>query len=264
MKDPDGYLARMAAPLRDKVRIVQWFPDNPTGILDVGSADGVVTCEIANMYPEASVLGIELREDFCQRARDRGHAVPNVSFRRGYLGEHIGVEKYDVVTFISVMHEIYSFGGGFAGAARALAGATEVLKPGGRVIIRDMIIYDYAHHTSSPVLAKRIWDNPRAHQKLQVEEFSNRYGSIWNLANLNHYLLKYPYVQNWDSEIEENYVALTWEWYVKAFEVFGLKIIHRESYLLPYLRGLWQTDFNLDDDDLIPFLSTGIIVGELA
>lgn len=51
--------------------------------------------------------------------------------------------RYDVVTFMSVLHEFYTYGEGTSSVVKALSDAHEILKNNGRIILRDMILPEY-------------------------------------------------------------------------------------------------------------------------
>ena len=46
-----GYLERMAKPLREKLRVASYLPPGCAAVLDVGCADGTVTCALAGLLP---------------------------------------------------------------------------------------------------------------------------------------------------------------------------------------------------------------------
>ncbi|HSV95094.1 MAG TPA: hypothetical protein VLH94_03940 [Spirochaetia bacterium] len=79
---------------------------------------------------------------------------------------------------------------------------------------------------------------------------------------VNHFLLKYMYEDNWQREGKENYVPVSFEQYDRVLKLLGMKEQYRESYTIPYLIELWRKDFGLTDEELACFRSTGIIVAQ--
>lgn len=56
----------------------------PIRIADVGCGSGEITWRLASLYPEASVLGIDILDSSIDHARSRhGHLAPRVSFAQG-------------------------------------------------------------------------------------------------------------------------------------------------------------------------------------
>jgi len=65
----DIYLARMAKPLREKMRVARYINAEARNVLDVGCADGSVTLALAALNPEKRFLGIDLDQDLSQLPR---------------------------------------------------------------------------------------------------------------------------------------------------------------------------------------------------
>ena len=150
--DPEVYLARMARPLQEKLKVAQFISPGAKNILDVGCADGVVTCALAEMFPHAQFLGIDLDANFVVQARERARLMGNARFYRLYLRELLAKkQKYDTVLFVSVLHEFFSYGEGISSVLKALCDARELLVKGGDIVIRDMVLFDYAYSTTYQV-----------------------------------------------------------------------------------------------------------------
>src|SRR5512138_3688441 len=106
------YLERMAKPLREKLRIAEYLPFSARKILDVGCADGAVTLAMARLFPDTEFHGIDLDEGFIANAKAAAE-VPNATFERVYLRDLLArPERYEAVTFVSVLHEFFTYGEG--------------------------------------------------------------------------------------------------------------------------------------------------------
>jgi 2-polyprenyl-3-methyl-5-hydroxy-6-metoxy-1,4-benzoquinol methylase len=246
-RDRDGYLRRMAKPLQDKLRVAAFIPPTASRVLDVGCADGTVTTALAHIFPETRFLGIDLSQRFITRAKAQTD-TPNLGFRRCYLRdllEAASFEQYDVITFISVLHEFYSYGSGMASVLKALADAHQLLKPNGVLIIRDMILPETSD-CDDPALAEKIAANPAVAD--QLRDFTHLFGPITSRRNANHFLLKYLYRENWATECKEHYVPVSIEQYRAIFALLDMKL-YETTYLLPFLREKWQHDFNLTEQN---------------
>lgn len=85
-------------------------------------------------------------------------------------------------------------------------------------------------------------------------------GAPATLEQVNHYLLKSLYADNWENEIREDYTAVSFEQYERIFSLLGMKVEFEEGYLLPYLRENWRERFGLSDGELGALLSTGLLM----
>ena len=260
--DQEIYLQRLSKPLREKLRIARFIPAAAERILDVGCADGTVTLALAGMFRRRRFLGIDLDAGFVQRAAaaaaERG--TDNAAFENLYLRQLLArPERYDAVLFVSVLHEFFSYGEGISSVLKALADAHELLRPGGELVIRDMVLDEFAKHTKFQVaaIAGKI---AAAGKDRLVADFARVFGPLDNLHALNHFLLKYMYVENWERECRENYVPVTFDQYQQLFALLGMELQHRESYLLPFLRDKWAADFGLTEDELASLKSTAFLI----
>jgi len=257
------YLKRMAGPLGDKIRVAKYIPKHAKSVLDVGCADGSVTLALAEIFPKIKFLGIDLNKHFLSRAawQAKTKKLKNVKFEKIYLRDLLArFEKFDAVSFVSVLHEFFTYGEGISSVLKALADAHELLKSGGEIIVRDMILEEYAERTEFGVenILKKI---SRRKNLLKLKrDFEKRFGKIKNIYRLNHFLLKYMYKENWLREGRENYVPVTFEEYENIFKLLGMELQFKDSYLLPYLKAKWQKDFGLNNEEILPFKSTGLLV----
>jgi 2-polyprenyl-3-methyl-5-hydroxy-6-metoxy-1,4-benzoquinol methylase len=257
------YLERMSKPLKEKLRVARYIDGSAKNILDVGCADGTVTLALAHLYPDKQFLGIDLDKEFVllatKKAQEEG--LTNVRFENIYLRELLArPERFDSVLFISVLHEFYSYGEGISSVLKAVADAEEILQSGGDVIIRDMVLLEYAKRTSYlvPTLVEKISSNSDI--KSQIKDFEKYFGKLESIYAVNHFLLKYMYKENWEREAAEHYVPVTFEQYETIFSLLGMELVLRDSHLLEYLKGKWVEDFSLTQDELAPLISTGFLV----
>lgn len=258
------YLERMSKPLQEKLKIARFLPSSSAiQVLDVGCADGTVTLALADMFPEIGFVGIDLSDEFIKIAQDRVGARKNVKFESGFLRERLAnPERFEVVLFCSVLHEFYSYGEGISTVVKALADAHEMLKPGGTLIIRDMILYNYAG--KSPLWINKMKERVLAKQEVVglLTDFEGYFGQIESVKSLNHFLLKYIYPENWEREGKENYVPVSFEEYDQILELLGMTVLFQRSSTIPYLKDRWRTDFGFTEAELESLRSTGIMVAK--
>jgi SAM-dependent methyltransferase len=262
--DRQVYLERLAKPLQEKLRVARYIPATAAAVLDVGCADGAVTRALAALFPEVAFLGIDLNDDFIALAREYAAGLGNVRFERVYLRELLPrPERFDAVVFCSVLHEFYTYGEGLSSVLKALADAHELLRPGGVIVIRDMILHAYTKRASFQC------DRLRARLEAKCEswviaDFVRHFGPLDSLYTINHLLLKYWYTENWARECPEHYVPVTFEEYEQVFRLLGMTTQVLDSFALPFLQRKWQEDFGYTADEIAGLRSTGILVAQRA
>ncbi len=265
LADKQIYLDRMAKPLNEKLRVAHYIDKNAQNILDVGCADGTITLALARLFPGKQFLGVDLDSEFIALANKKvkEEGLTNVRFEKVYLRDLLArSDRYDTVLFVSVLHEFFTYGEGISSVLKALADAEQILKPGGDIVIRDMILHEYTKHTSyfvESILKKmsRVQSLPT-----QIKEFESCFGPIQNIASLNHLLLKYMYTENWKREVGECYIPVTFEQYGNIFSLLGMELVLQDSHLLPYFKKRWGDDFGLTEEEIALLKSTGFLVAK--
>jgi SAM-dependent methyltransferase len=263
--DRSGYLARMTGPLQDKLRPSMYFPRNTRAILDIGCADGAVTIEMAKMFPQALVRGIDLDPEFIETARSNANEqdVPNVIFERAFVRDVLDRnDKYDVTSSSSTNHEISHYDPDKRRAlVVALSRMGSLLRDEQSVMaIRDMILYQSMQ--TSEFMMPGVIDKIRQKNEVgpQLKDFEKLFGTLRTQEQVNHFLLKYMYTQNWDRELREHYLPYTVEEYNQLLPLIDMQIVHQEYYLLPFLKNKWVNDFGLTEPEVSIFGSTGMII----
>lgn len=101
---------------------------------DLGCGTGHVASALALFV--ARVIAVDRSGEMLQAARRRLRDMPNVEVKRGELESlPIADEELDAATLLLVLHHV-------ADPAGALSEAARVLKPGGRLLIADMLPHD--------------------------------------------------------------------------------------------------------------------------
>jgi 2-polyprenyl-3-methyl-5-hydroxy-6-metoxy-1,4-benzoquinol methylase len=257
------YLNKLTGSEREKHKVALYIPDHASAVLDAGCADGSITKSLARIFPKTQFLGIDINKQFISKAQEKkGVNAENVDFECVYLRDLLAQkERYDAVTFVSVLHEFYSYGEGISSVMKALADAHELLNQGGHIVIRDMIVPDYfSHSTNVAETVNKI--KKKKNLAPYITSFESCYGKMKYLREVNHFLLKYLYTDNWEHELQENYLAVSLEEYQQMFSLLGMETIHARSSLLPYLKNKWTDDFSLTEKEIDSLLSTTILVAE--
>ena len=110
------------------------FADRSWIVGDLGCGTGQVSGALAPFV--ARVIGIDGSAAMLQAARKRLNGFENVELRRGEIeGLPIDNDTLDAATLMLVLHHVPE-------PERALAEVARVLKPGGRLLVVDMLAHD--------------------------------------------------------------------------------------------------------------------------
>ena len=113
-------------------------------IVDEGCADGALLAEISPDFPDSDLFGIDLSSEFAsrflerQRAGEFGGAYVHF-FHRNLFDRVFEPESIDTTICNSTLHEIWSYGDGETSVRSYLAEKLRQLRPGGRLLIRDVV-----------------------------------------------------------------------------------------------------------------------------
>ena len=124
-------LATLGIDRRWKRRIVERLPPHPSVVLDLACGTGISTLAVADRYPRCRVVGVELREEYLERARRkvRQSGRTNVEFVLSRAEDYDSSESFDCVTS--------SYLAKYADLKRLTRNTYRMLKPGGLVLMHD-------------------------------------------------------------------------------------------------------------------------------
>ncbi len=151
LANESSYLATMNAARSDKERMLDYACEGL--ILEIGPGGGVVLDLLESRFPSSRVVGVDVSamvvEALNQRKeleRKKWEVVEADAFD---LPKHFETDSVDTIVLCSVLHEIYSYVEFAVSEKRKfrlesvrdlLRSCYNVLKPGGRILIRDGIM----------------------------------------------------------------------------------------------------------------------------
>ena len=201
---------------------------------------------------------IDNNQDFKAQAEAKGFTV----FES--LDQLMSWEQFNPNTSLlnmsSVIHEIYSYADDFyddVGYFWSQVGKCRFRQ----VAIRDMSMNENSYRTAPTDAILWVYENVFRNGGLTVkgvplseimQSFENVWGEICDLKtrrvdvkNLVHFLIKYRYVENWEREVEENYLPVSQDKLANILTSAGYKFSHKESSKLDFYAKTWDKDFKL-------------------
>jgi SAM-dependent methyltransferase len=96
-------------------------------LVDIGCGDGRFLCEMARLYPNKHLTGV----DYSERAIQLANAMnPDIDYKQTNIVEHHLPEKFEVATLIEVLEHIPP-----RQVDEFLRGCAEALQEGGKIIL---------------------------------------------------------------------------------------------------------------------------------
>lgn len=239
-KHLETYIEGLQKTLNDKLFFVKYLPKdffNKKIVVDFGCGDGSVLEYIHKNYKPDQIIAVDINPNMREIVRNR---IPSAicfstiqnadQFLNAYIKDSTK-KKEVVVIATSVLHEI--------GLDMQLVFKNFCKKYSCYLIVRDMCVdvetLDENSYTV-PLMAKIVASAYPKH----LSEFIATYG--FTKRALLHYLLKYTYVENWETEIKENYLSIKWEW----LDEIKSKTIYDNKYIQEWRKNQVMKDFDID------------------
>lgn len=247
--NPQKYLSRMEKGLEDKLFFLDALKDTDVDVfIDYGCADGVLLEAIAKKRPKAHLIGFDEDQQYLDQAKERLDPYGRereIMFsydwdkivERMFWYQDRGLKVALILS--SVLHELTSylpFDKLFDEYDNFCIGADYL-------IIRDMGI-EYEKRTE-PIPSHILHKVTGKADKYRLKSFLARYHRLSTAENFIHFLLKYPYKDNWPREMQEDYmlsVDHVWE----DIEDRGYDVFWHSQYTHPYIRERVKKDFGFD------------------
>jgi len=149
----------LGADRRWKRRIVEAVPAGASRILDLASGTGILTFELARRFPNARIVGVELRDEYLQVSRRRGRAqrMDHVEFVLGRAEEFTAPEPFDAI--------VSSYLAKYADLEALVRMARALLNPGGALVTHD---FTYPSNRRT----ERLW-------RMQFRVIQSVFGLLW-------------------------------------------------------------------------------------
>lgn len=220
-------------------------PNDPKVVIDLGCGDGTVLKAIRDREgkynPITNLVAIDTNPDILEYAKknlgtDALYFNSLTEFIQFVEKEEWIKQKKFVLICESVLHEVGSF------QFDIMKFALEYCS---YFIVRDMYVRDKDFDDEK---TKRICyaNIIRYSNTTMLADFIEHYGL--NELSLIHYLLKYTYVENWKTEVEEDYTSVIW-FLIDTIESECKTIIYDNKYLQAWRHNRVLEDFHIDMND---------------
>ena len=237
-----SYIDGMNYSMRDKLFFVDSI--NFDVIVDFGCADGTFLQELSKIKPNTKLIGYDLDDNMLNKAQSK--LGRNAFFTDDWneAVRHISSARNPLLNLSSVIHEVYSYS---RPKEVSKFWNSQVFGDDFKYItIRDMIpslsidkqeILDFKDDVKKVRLKS---------DKFYLKSFEKKWGGInEDYRRFIHYLMKYRFTDNWDREVNENYLPVSLET-VKSKIPGNYNIIYEENFLLPFLKEQVKKDFNVE------------------
>jgi SAM-dependent methyltransferase len=252
----ERYFARMASSIGDKYRLINFLPTveevyHPR-VLDVGAGGG----EFSNLLFDLGydVIALDASADAIKRMSELYPNLTLVEALANHGSDVIEPGSLDVIICSSILHEVFSYGDDFhrsghvSSLSRAFEDFNKLLRPGGKLIIRDGVLPENWEDEGTITILNPT-DVPAVTTYLGMCPFANgvSYGESGHLVQLEQInentfkgnarsLLEFSYTFNWGvenypREALELYAVKTLQGYTDFITDHGFIVIHTESYL---------------------------------
>lgn len=272
---------------------------HPGRIVDLGTGSGIAARDLALLYPESQVIGVDLDEKMVNHAKAH-HTLPNLNFLVGNAEDSIFPPNSLTAVFMSsVGHHLTSYGKGApfdtSHVKIAIRKTHEQIKYGDLLILRDSVIspgpdevlldlptddgVDYAapKRLSTAALFERFAadfrnsQHPNSGVPYEVIPIFKDGESPWRRYRLSYrdaveFVLRKDYRESYFAEIKEEYTYFSQPEFENVLLQAGFRVILSSPIFNPWIiENRFKDKFTLQtlDGKPLPFPATNFaILGE--
>lgn len=232
MKDFIGYINRMQNALSEKLFFLNQIDLNSYSYMfDFGCADGFLIKNLAKSFANTKFVGYDYNVKMIEKANS--NKPVNATFTNVWdeLQNLSNSSEKKAILFSSVLHEIpYS----------SYDQILSLIKNFDCIIIRDMY---FDHSKNIKLDCQKYLKNQFITQKI-IDDYEKNHAKIDDLKNLYHLFLKYTYLDNWETEIKENYFGINYKKLAAGFIKSGFRSFYDYPYTLPFKKQEILKNFN--------------------
>lgn len=242
------YFTRMANSLGDKASILEYLV--PGRILDVGAGGGELAHVISEMGNK--VYALDGSPQAINHIRNNFPDLEAVEAFTHDLVDKFTPGFFDTIVCSSILHEVFSYGNKGEPSEEALTQAIKdfftILKPGGRLIIRDGVMpynwgestyIEFKDDTGEEFLdtyksLSPFYSDTKGYRTVHIENGVKENSFECNMGSLMEFLYTYTWgVEAAERETQELYGVHTEEEYIDLLESYGFFVSLSYQYLQP-------------------------------
>jgi len=243
-RDYNTYAAGMDKNIQFKFEDIKPFVKEGK-IVDVGCGTGALINLLAKEFQESDILGVEATRKFYEFCRLQEYANPFVFFyRRNILDQNFKENTINTFVYSSILHEIYSYIGKET-LIKVFKNTYKQLVNSGRIVIRDVVGPENAKKIVYMELNQKDGKSAGDIKKLStyakffrfVKDFKPRKIKFKKvkidgkeliklyLVDAYEYISKMNYIDNWQSEMREEFGFWSFKKWEKELKKIGFKIV---------------------------------------
>ena len=246
IKDIGSYIDGMKLSYMDKLFFLNKIDADI--IVDFGCADGFILSKIRERRPDIFLVGYDLSPEMVEICKKRFTNDKNILITDKWNDVVKICKKYKSTALVlsSVIHEVYSYSKSsdvrdfwyekvFGGVFKWIC-------------IRDMIPSTNMNNKEKENFKKEVEMVKSKVDPYYLNSFEKRWGSIdGHYRKFIHFLLKYKYIDNWEREVNENYLPISLETLLDK-RPLNYKVNYLESFTLHTLSEEVKRDFGFEID----------------
>ncbi len=241
ISDIQSYIDGMGMSFSDKMFFIDKV--NFDVIVDFGCADGSFLSKVSKANPRAKLIGYDLDQTMLSKAKSVLGNNATLTSNWNEVVSEIQRYKSPLLNLSSVIHEVYSYSNSntikFFWEKQVFGGDFKFIS------IRDMIPSSKIDKNEINEFKEDVKKVRKISDQRFLKSFEDKWGSINdNYRTFMHYLLKYKYIENWDREVNENYLPVSLET-LKSKIPSSYKVSFEEDFILPFLQRQVTNDFGV-------------------
>jgi 23S rRNA U2552 (ribose-2'-O)-methylase RlmE/FtsJ len=237
----DNYVEGMQKSLDDKLFFVDKLDFDV--IVDFGCANGAFLSKLKKMKPNVKIIGYDLDETMLTKARAELTEEDILTSRWDQVINEIKGYNSPLLNLSSVIHEVYSYS-----HPSVVKSFWENQVFGGDfkwITIRDMIPSCDIDKNQIENFRNDVKKVRKRANKFYLNSFEKRWGTIDdNYRTFCHFLLKYRYLENWEREVNENYLPVSLETLKKKIPS-NYTIQYEQDFIVPFIKDKVGKDFGV-------------------
>lgn len=263
LSEYEEYFAGMDASMQQKIALTTaHFPVRGT-IADMGSGSGSGTFDLARLYKDLRLIGVDINPVTVEYSRNH-YKAENLKFEVGDIAENVFAENsLDGILDSSVLHHVTSFNNfDAAQIGKTLKNQVAQLKTGGILIIRDFVIPDEAEkivfldlptndgndageisELSTAALFEVFARDFRSHLNFDASVFYRKHSSPRSnftrfeitLKTAAEFVLRKDYRDHWSPELLEEYCYYSQKDFEENFRKENLRIVVAQPLWNPWI-----------------------------